>query len=191
MNCGVFIALFSHWIVSDSLRSHGLQHAKLPCPSVSPRVCSNSYPLHQWCLPTILSSVAHFFCLQSSLASESFPVSQFFISSGQGTRASASASVLPVNIQGGFPLGLTGLISLLPKGLSGVFYSTTVHKHQFLGILPSLQSSSHKCMWPLERIALSIHNFVGRVMSLVFSTQSRFVTQGYSPKKILHQRISK
>ena len=151
MNCGVFIALFSHWIVSDSLRSHGLQHAKLPCPSVSPRVCSNSYPLHQWCLPTILSSVAHFFCLQSSLASESFPVSQFFISSGQGTRASASASVLPVNIQGGFPLGLTGLISLLPKRLSKVFSSTSVRKHEFFGTQPSWGSNSHIHTWLPEK----------------------------------------
>ena len=177
--------------MSDPVWPHGLQHAKLPCPSVSPRVCSNSYPLHQWCLPTILSSVAHFFCLQSSLASESFPVNRLFTLDDQNTGASASASLCLGTIQGWSLLRLTGLISLLPKGLSGVFYSTTVHKHQFLGILPSLQSSSHKCMWPLERIALTIHNFVGRVMSLVFSTQSRFVTQGYSPKKILHQRISK
>ena len=105
--------------MSNSLRPHGLQHARLPCPSLSPRVCSNSYPLSQWCHPTISSSVTHFFsCPQSFLPSGSFQMSQFFASGGQSIGVSASAPALPMNIQGWFPLGLTGLISLLSKGLS-------------------------------------------------------------------------
>ena len=99
---------------------HGLQHSRLPCPSLSPRVCSNSCPLSQWCSPTISSSVALFSCPQSFPASWSFPVSRLFTSSGQGIGASASTPVLPMNIQGWYPLGLTGLISLQSKGLSRV-----------------------------------------------------------------------
>ena len=121
------ICLFSHSVVSDSLRTHGLQHDRLPCPSSSPGSCSNSCPLSQWCHPIISSSVVPFSsCLQSFPESGSFPMSQFFASSGQSTGVSASASVLPMNIQGWFLLGLTGLISLLPKGLSRVFSNTTV-----------------------------------------------------------------
>ena len=104
---------FSHSVVSDSLRPHGLQHARLPCPSPTPRVYSNSCPSSQWCYPTISSSVVPFStCLQSFPASGSFPMSQFFASSGQSIGLSASASVLPMNIQDWFPLGLTGWISL-------------------------------------------------------------------------------
>ena len=107
--------------MSDSSRPHRLQHTRLLCPSPSPRVCSNSYPLSRWCHPTISSSVVPFSsCLQSFPASGSFPTSQFFASGGQSTGASASAPVLPMNIQGWFPLGLTGLISLLSKGLSSL-----------------------------------------------------------------------
>ena len=106
---------------------HELQHPRLPCPSLSPRVCSNSCPLTWWRHPTISSSVTHLTsCPQSFPASESFQMSQF--ASG-GQSIGASASVLPMSIQGWFPLGLTGLISLLSKGLSRVFYSTTVWKH--------------------------------------------------------------
>ena len=95
---------FSHSVVSDSLEPHGLQHARLPCPSPTPRVCSNSSPLSWWCHPTISSSVIPFSsCLQSFPASGSFPVSQFFIPDGQSIGVSASASVLPVNIQDWFP----------------------------------------------------------------------------------------
>ena len=110
-----------------------------PCPKLSPRVCSNSCPLSRWCHPTISSSVAPFSsCPQSFPASGSFPMSRFFELDGQSTRASASASVLPMTIQGWFPLGLTGLISLLSKGLSqessalGLFYCpalTSVHDY--------------------------------------------------------------
>ena len=101
----------SHSVVSDFLRSHGLQHARLPCPSPTPRACSKSCPSSQWCHPTILSSVVPFSsCLQSFPASLSFPMSQFLTLAGQNIEASASASVLPVNIQEWFPLGLTDLI---------------------------------------------------------------------------------
>ena len=108
--------------MSDSLRPHGLQHARPPCPSATLRVYSNSCPLSWWCHPTISSSVVPFSsCLQSFSASGSFPVSQFFTSGGRSIGASASTSVLSMNIQGWFP-GLTSLISLLSKGLSTVFF---------------------------------------------------------------------
>jgi len=113
---------FNHLIVSDTLWPHGLQHARPPCPSPTPGACSNSCPSSQWCHPTISSSVVPFSsCLQSFTASGSFPKSQFFPSGSQSIGASASASILPVNIQNWFPLGLTGLISLLSKGLWRVF----------------------------------------------------------------------
>ena len=119
-------------VVSDSLWPHGLQQARLPCPSPTPGACSNSCPSSQWCHPTISSSVVPFSsCLQSFPASGSFPMSQFFTSSGQSIGASPSASVLPMNIQDWFPLGWTGLVSLLSKGLSRVFTNTTIQKHQF------------------------------------------------------------
>ena len=105
--------MLSHSVVSNSLQPHGLQHARLPCPSPSLGVCPNSCPLNQWCHPTISSSVVLFSsCLQSFPASGSFPVIQLFISGGQSIGASALASVLSMNIQGWFPLSLTGLISL-------------------------------------------------------------------------------
>ena len=125
------LLLFSCSVMSDSLQPNGLQHTRLPCPSLSPRVCSNSCPSSWWCHPTISSSVNPFSCLPSFPASGSFLMSRFFASGSQILGASASASVLPMNIQGWFPLGLTGLISLLSKGLEKVFSSTTVWKHQF------------------------------------------------------------
>ena len=120
----------------NSLRPNGLQHARFLCLPLSPGVCSESWPLSQWCYLTISSSVAPFSsCPQSFPASASFPKDQFSTSGGQsmGASASASASVLPGNIQGWFPLGLPGLISFLSKGLSRVFSSTTIWKHQFFG----------------------------------------------------------
>ena len=133
------LLLFSHSVVSDSLQPHGLQHARLPCPSPTPGACSNSCPLSQWCHPTILSSIIPFSsCPQSFPASGSFPMSQFFTSGGQSIGVSASASVLPMNIQDLLPLGLTGLISLQSKGLSRVFSKTTVQKHQFFSTQLSL-----------------------------------------------------
>ena len=114
---------------------HGLQHARLPCPSPSPRVCSNSCPLSLWCHPVISSSVTPFFsCPQSFPVSGSFPLSQLFTSDGQSMGASASASALPRNIQGWFPLGLTGLISLLSKWLLRVFSSTTMRSINSLAL---------------------------------------------------------
>ena len=103
---------FSHSVVSKSLQQHGLQHARLPCPSPTPRVYSNSRPSSPWCHPTISSSVVPFSYLQSFPASGSFPMSQFFASGGQSIGVSASASALSMNIQDWFPLRLTGLISL-------------------------------------------------------------------------------
>ena len=143
---------FSPSVTSVSLWPHGLQHARLPCPSPTPRAYSNSCPLSQWCHPTISSSVTLFFsCLQFFPASESFPKSQLFASSGQSIGVSASTSVLPMNIQGWFPLGCTGWISLQSKGLSRVFSNTTVQKHQFFGAQLSLWSSSHIHMWLMEK----------------------------------------
>ena len=111
--------------MSNSLWPHGLQHSRLPCLSLSPWVCSDSYPLSQWCHPAISSSVAPFSSRpQSFPASGYFPMSWFFASGGQSI--AASASVLPANIQGWFPLGLTGLISLRSKGLTRIFSSTIV-----------------------------------------------------------------
>ena len=113
---------FSCSVLSNSLRPRGLQHARLPCPSPTPTVYSNSCPLSPWCHPTILSSVIPFsFCLQSFPASGSFPMSQFFTSGGQSIGASASASVLPMNIQDWFLLGWTGCISLQSERFSRVF----------------------------------------------------------------------
>ena len=124
---------FSHSVLFDSLGLHGLLHARLPCQSLIFRACSNSYPLSQWCHPTILSSVIPFSShLQSLPATGSFQMSQFFASCGQSIGVSASASVLPMNIQDWFPLGWTGWISLQSKRLSRVFSNTTVWKHQFL-----------------------------------------------------------
>ena len=125
---------FSHSVVSDSLWPHGLQHAKLPCPSPTPRACSNSCPLSRWCHPTISSSDVPFSsCLQSFPPSGSFPMSQLFAWGGQSIRVSTSASALPMNIQDWFPLGWTGWISFQSKGLSTVFSNTTVQTHQFFG----------------------------------------------------------
>ena len=137
---------------SNSLWPHGLQHARPPCPSPIPRVYSNSCPLSQWCHPTISCSAVPFFShLQTFPASGSFPISQFFASCGQSIGVSASKSVLPMNIQEWFPLGLTSLISLQSKGLARVFSITTVQKHQFFGAQLSSQSNSHIHTWPLEK----------------------------------------
>ena len=135
--------------MSNSLQPHELQHARLPFPSLSPWGCSNSC---QWSYLTISSSVVPFSsCPQSFPASGSFPMSQLFASGGQNIGDSASASVLPVNIQDLFPLGLTGLISMLSKGLSRVMSSITIWKHQVFDTQPSLCSNSHIHTWLLEK----------------------------------------
>ena len=145
-----FSLLFlSHSVMSDSLPLHGLQHASLSYSSPSPGVCSNSCPL-SLSHPTVSSSVVPFpSCLQSFPASGSF-LSQLFASGGQSIWVSASVSVLPMNIQDWFPLGLIGLISLQSKGLSRVFPNTTVQKHQFFIAWSSLWSNSHIHTWLLE-----------------------------------------
>ena len=133
-----------------------LMDARLPCPSPSPRACSDSCSLSRWCHPTIFSSVIPFSsCLQSFPASRSFPMNWIFVSGGQSIGASALASVLPINIHGWFPLGLTCLISLKlyneNKGPSRGFFNTTVQKHQFFGTQPSLWSISLIHTWLLEK----------------------------------------
>ena len=121
-----------HSVTSDSLWPHRLQHTRPPCPSLTSGACSNSCPLSLWCHSTISSSVVPFSpCFQSFPASGSFPMSQFFASCGQSIRVSASASVLPMNIQNWFPIGWADWISLQSKGLSRVFSNTAVQKHQF------------------------------------------------------------
>ena len=140
--------LFSHSVVSDSLQPHGLQHTRLPCPSPSPKTSSNSCLLSQWCHPTISSSVVPFSCLQHFPALGSSPVNQFFTSSGQNI--GASVSVLPMSIQGWFPLEWTGWISLQSQRLSRAFSRTTDQKHQFFVVLSSLWSNSHIHTWLLE-----------------------------------------
>ena len=143
---------FIHSGVSHSLRPHGLHHARLPCPSPTPRVYPNSRPLSRWCQPTISASVVPFSSHpQSFPASGSFKMSQFFASGGQRIGVSASTSVLPMNTQDLSPLGWTGWISLQSKGLSRVFSNTTIQKHQFFGSQLSLCSNSHIHTWLLEK----------------------------------------
>ena len=145
------MSLISRSVVSDPLRPHGLQHARLPCPLPALGACSDSCSLSWWCHPTISSYVVHFSCLQSFPASGSFPMSQFFISGGQSNGVSASASVLPMNTQDWYLLGWTVGISSQSKGLSRVFSNTTVQKHQFFGAQKSSESSSHIHTWLLEK----------------------------------------
>ena len=171
--------------MSNSLLPHGLQHARLPCPSPTPGVYSNSCPSRRWCHPTISSSVIPFSsCLQSFPASGSFQMTQFFTSGGQSIGTSASASVLPMNIQDWFPLGWTGWISLQSKGLSRVFSNTTLQKHQFFGTQLSSVQLSHPDMTTGKTIALTRRTFAGKVMSLLFNKLSRLViaaASGFCP----------
>ena len=169
--------LFTHSVMSNSLWPHGLQHTRLPCPSPSPGACSNSCPLSQWCHPTISSSVVPFSsCLQSFPASGSFQMSQFFTSGGQSIGASASASVLLMNIQDWFPLGWTGLISLQSKG---TLKSLLQHYSSKASILQHsaffMAQLSHPYMTTGKTIALTRRTFISKVMSLLFNTLSSFV----------------
>ena len=180
--------------MSSSLWPHGLQHARLLCPSPTPGACTNSCPLSgwvcpwsQWYHPTFLSSVIPFSsCLQSFSALGSFPMSQFFASSGQSIRASASTSVLPVNIQDWFPLGLTGLIYLQSNELSEVFSSTIVWKmnHSVLShFYGSILTSVHDYV---KNIALTIWTLVDKVTSLPFNMLSRLVIAFLLKSNCLH-----
>ena len=147
-----FTVQFSHSVVSNSLQPHGPQHARLPCPSPTPRVHSDSRPSSQWCHPAISSSVVPFSsCPQSLPASGSFPRSQQFTWGGQSIGVSASASVLSKNTHDWSPLGWTGWISLQSKGLWRVFSNTTVQTHQFFDAQLSSQSNSRIHAWPLEK----------------------------------------
>ena len=170
------IGTFSHSVVSGSLWLHGLQHSRLPCPSLPPRDHSDSCPLSWWCHPTSSSSVIPFSsCLQSFPASRSFPMSQFFASGGQSIRASASASasVFPVNIQDWFPLGWTGWISLQSKGLSRVFSSSKASILRCSAFF--MVQLSHPYMTTGKTIALTRWIIVGKVMSVLFNMLSRLV----------------
>ena len=143
---------FSHSVMSDSLKPHELQHTRPPCPSTTPGVASNSYPLSRWCHPAISSSVIPFSsCPQFLPGSQSFPTSQFFAWGGQSTGVSALTSFLPKKSQGWSPSEWTGWISLQYKGLSRVFSNTTVQKHQFFSAQPSSQSNSHIHTWSQEK----------------------------------------
>ena len=143
---------FSRSVVPDSLQPHESQHARLPYPSPTPGVDSNSHQSSWWCHPAISSSVVPFSsCPQSLPASESFPMSQLFAWGAQSTGVSALASCLPKNTQDWSPLEWTGWISLQSKGLLRVFPNTTVQKHQFFGTQLSSQSNSHIHTWPLEK----------------------------------------
>ena len=142
----------SHSVLSDSLWHHGLQHARPPCPLPTLRACSDLCPLSQWCHPTISSSVFPFSSrLQSFPASGLFQMSQLFASGGQNIGVSASTSVLPMNTQDWSLLGWACWISLQYKGLSRVFFNTTVQKHQFFSTQLSSQSNYHIHTWPLEK----------------------------------------
>ena len=148
----LLLLLFSCPVVSDSLWPCGLQHAKVPCPSLSPGVCSNSCAYSQWCHRTISSSVSPF--PPAFNLSQNQGLFQWVSSSHQvaNTEVSASASVLPMNIQDWFPLGLTGWISLQSEGLSNVFSNTTIQKYQFFSTQLFLWSNSHIHTWPLENL---------------------------------------
>ena len=152
LELGVPVLLFlSHSVMSDFLQPQGLQQVRLSCPSPSNGACSYSCSMGQWCHPTISSSVISFSsCLQSFPASGSFPVSQFFPSYGQSIGVSASASVLSMNIQDWFPLGLTGLFLAVQGALKSLFH-TTVRKHQFFRAQPSLWSNSQIHTWLLKK----------------------------------------
>ena len=169
--------MFSHSIMSNSFRPYGPQHVRLPWHSPTLGPCLNSCPLNRWCHPTISPSVIPFSsCLRSFPASGSFSMSWLFASGGQSIGASSSASALPMNIQGWFPLGLTGLISFCPRDFLRVFSNTTVQKHQLLDTQPSIKDVqlSHPYMTAVKTIALTIWTIVGKTMSLLFNSMSSF-----------------
>ena len=168
--------LFSRSVMSDSLRSHGMQHARLPCPSPSSGACSNSCPLNQWCHPTISSAAIPFFCLQSFPASGAFLMSQLFTLGGQSIGVLASTSVLPMKIQDWFPLGWTGLISSQSNGLPRIFSYTSVQKIQFFSTqLFFILHLSHPYLTTGKTIAWTRWTIVGKVMSLLSYMLSKLV----------------
>ena len=168
---------FSRSVMSNYLQPQGPQHSRLPCPSPSPGVCSNSCSLSRWCHPTISCFVAPFSsCLQSFPASGSFLISQFFPSGGQSIGVSASPSVFPMNIQDWSPLGWTGLTSLQSKGLSRAFSNTIVQKHQFFSTqLSFMVQLSYPYTTTRKTITLTRWTFVVKVMSQLFNMLSGFI----------------
>ena len=173
--CACSKVQFSHSVVSDTLRSHGLQHTRPPCPSPIPRAYLKSCPLRQWCHPTISPSVIPFSShLHSFSALESFPVSQFFASGSQRIGVSASASVLPVNIQDWSSLGWTGWISYSPRD-SQESSPTPQFKSNSSELSFFMVQFSQPYMAIGKIIALTRQTFVGKVMSLLFNMLSRFV----------------
>ena len=163
--------------MSNSLQAHGLQHAKLPCPSPTLRACLNSWPLSQWCHPTISSSTILFSsCFQSLPASGSYPMSLLFTSGGQSIGVLASTSVLPMNTQDWSPLGWTGWISLQSKGLSRVFFNTTIQKASILRCSAFFMFQlSHPHMTTEKTIAFTRWTFVSKVMSLLYNMLARVI----------------
>jgi len=179
----IYLLLFSCSVMSDSLWPHGLQRTRLPCPSPYPRVFSNSCPLSWWCHPTISSSVTPPPpAFKSSPASKSFPLNSLFTSGDQSIGASTSASILPMNIQGWFPLELTGLISLLYKRLSRIFSSTHSSKVSILQYSAFfIVQLSHPYMTTGKTIALTIRTFAGKELSLLFNMLSRLFIASLYP----------
>ena len=173
---------FSHSVVSDSLQPHGPQHARPPCPSLTPGVYSNSCPLSRWCHPTISSFVVPFSCPQSFPASGSFPMSQFFASGGPSIGISASASVLPVNIQDWFPLWWFDLLAV-----QGTLKSCLQHHSSKASILQRSAfftvQISHPYMTTGKTIALSRWTSVSKVMSLLFNMLSKLI-MAFLPRMI-------
>ena len=178
------LLLFSCQVVSDFLCPPWTVACQAMLSSPSPRVFPSLCPLNQWCHPPISSSVVPFSsCIKSFPASGSFPINQLFTTSGQSIEGSASASVLPMNIQDLLRLGLTGLIFLLSKELSKVFSSTPIWKHQFFGALSFLWSSSQTYTWLLERPWPWLCGPWLAVVSLIFNTLSRFIIQNIARNK--------
>ena len=171
-----WMLLFSYSVELDSLRPHGLQHARLPCPSPAPRACSNSCPSSRWWHATIPSSVVPFSsCSQSVPASGSFPMSQFFTSGGQNIGVSALASVLPMNIQDWFNLGWTSGSPCCPRDSQESYPTPQFKSINSLTLCLLMVQPSHPYMTPGKTIVLTIWTFVGKVTSLLFNMLSRFV----------------
>ena len=163
-------------VMSNSLQTHGLQHSRFPCPSPTPGAYWNSCPLSRWCHPTISSSVIRFSShLQSFPAPGSFPMSQFFTSGGQRIGVPASASVLPMNIQDRFPLGLTGWISLIQETLKTLLQHHSSKAPVLWHSAFFIVQLSHPYMTTGKTIALTRQTFVGKLMSLLFNMLSKFV----------------
>ena len=179
--CIISSVQFSCSVVCDSLQPHGMQHARLPCPSPTPGACSNSCPLSRWCHPTISTSVVPLSsCLQSFPASGSFQMTQFFTSGGQRIVVSALALVLPMNIQDWYSFRLTGLQS---KGFSSLLQHRSSKASIFWHSAFFIVQLSHPYMTTGKTIALTRWTFVGKVMSLLFNMLSKLI-MAFLPRMI-------